>query len=169
MHPRFPLRKRGKKKTKKRFRDEFPFLDRTDCPIELQTLATRKISAYRAYVHLHQQLTQCVTREECADVAGQLILNYIDNRLMWLELDYYRQHNAILGKHPIFDEFKRRQQLLSMKLRDLLERKKQVEMNIWRTKSLIKKGGSPDLQTKRQDRLKAYEAEMADILRLIGD
>lgn len=120
-------------------------------------------------MHLHQQLTKCVTREECAEVAGKLIYNYIDNRLMWMELDYYRQHNAILGKHPIFDEFRRRQQLLSMKLRDLLDRKKQVEMNIWRTKSLIKKGGSPELQSKRQDRLRAYEGELADIKRIIGE
>lgn len=120
-------------------------------------------------MHLHEQLTCCGTREQCAKVAGELIENFIDNRMMWLELDYYKQHKTILGKHPIFNEFKQKRLLLSMSLRDMLARRKQLEMNIWRTKSLIKKGGSPELQTKRRERLKAYEAEMADIVRLIGD
>lgn len=151
-----------------RFRDEFPFLDDIDCPIELQTLATRKISAYRAYVHLHERLLDCQTREECADVAGDLIKSFIDNRMMWLELDYYKQHHAILGKHPIFDEFNRKKRLLSMSLIDLLGRKKQLEMNIWRTKSLFKKGGSPDIQVKRKERLNGYESELANVVRLIG-
>lgn len=88
---------------------------------------------------------------------------------MWLELDYYKQHHTILGKHPIFNEFKQKRLLLSMSLKDMLARKKQLEMNIWRTKSLIKKGGTPELQVKRRERLKGYESEMADVIRLIGE
>ena len=120
-------------------------------------------------MHLHKRLLDCQTREECADVAGDLIKSFIDNRMMWLELDYYKQHHAILGKHPIFNEFKQKRMLLSMSLKDMLARKRQLEMNIWRTKSLIKKGGSPELQVKRRERLKGYESEMADVIRLIGE
>lgn len=162
-------RRRGKKIRKMRFRDEFPFLDRTDCPIELQTLATRKVTAYRAYVRLHRRLTQCQTREECAQTAGQLIASYIDNRLMWEELEYYRRHNSILGRHPVFNEFKRRKELLTMKLRDLLERRRLVEKNLVRNRRLLGKGGNPEVQARRSDRIKAYEAELADINRIIGE
>lgn len=157
-----------KKRTEKRFRTEFPFLDSRDCPVELETLATRKITSYRAYVQLHEQLSQCTTPEECTRCASELVSCFIENRMIWKELTYYRDNGSILGKHPIFDEMKRRKALYTMPIKDLLLRKKQVEMNIWRSKSLIKKGGTEEIQAKREARLRGYLAELEDINRLIG-
>lgn len=88
--------------------------------------------------------------------------------MIWKELTYYRDNGSILGKHPIFDEMKRRKSLYTMPIKDLLLRKKQVEMNIWRSKSLIKKGGTEEIQAKREARLRGYLAELEDINRLIG-
>ena len=135
--------------------------------MELEALASRKFTKYRAYVRLYNKLRDCSTLEQCAKVAGELVDNYIDNRLIWQELHWYQEHGSILGKHPAFAEFRRRRQLNNMPVKALVRRQQQVEMNIWRVKSEMAKGDKPHLDTQRQERLAGYEKERADILRLL--
>lgn len=149
------------------FRTEFPFLDQPGCPIELEALASRKFAKYRAYVRLHQQLRGCADLDECAKTAGELVDNYIDNRLIWQELNWYKEHGTILGKHPAFAEFRRRKRLMKMNVRQLMTRLRQVEMNIWRVKNEMAKGDKPHLNAVRHDRLVGYEKERTDIRRLL--
>ena len=135
--------------------------------MELEALASRKFTKYRAYVRLYNKLRDCSTLEQCAKVAGGLVDNYIDNRLIWQELSWYQEHGSILGKHPAFAEFRRRRQLNEMPVKALVKRQQQVEMNIWRVKNEMAKGDKPHLDTQRQERLAGYEKERADILRLL--
>lgn len=135
--------------------------------MELEALASRKFTKYRAYVRLHRQLRDCTTLEQCAKVAGELVDNYIDNRQIWQELTWYQQHGSILGKHPSFAEFRRRKQLNDMPVKALVKRQQQVEMNIWRVKSELAKGDKPHLDATRRERLAGYEKERADIVRLL--
>ena len=149
------------------FRDEFPFLDKPGCLVELEALASRKFTKYRAYVRLHQKLRDCTDLQQCTEVAGELVDNYIDNRLIWQELNWYKEHGGILGKHPAFAEFRRRKELVRMPVKELMTRLRQVEMNIWRVKSELAKGDKPHLDAIRHERLAGYEKERADILRLL--
>ena len=103
----------------------------------------------------------------CAKVAGELVDNYIDNRLIWQELNWYKEHGSILGKHPAFAEFRRRKKVMQMPVKELMKRLRQVEMNIWRVKSELAKGDKPHLDATRQERLAGYGKERADILRLL--
>lgn len=149
------------------FRDEFPFLNQPGCPVELEALASRKFAKYHAYVRLHEKLRGCADLGECAETAGELVDNYIDNRLIWQELTWYQKHGSLLGKHPAFAEFRRRKELLNMPVKELMTRLRQVEMNIWRVKSELAKGDKPHLDAVRRERLAGYEKERADILRLL--
>ena len=135
--------------------------------MELEALASRKFAKYRAYVRLHELLRDCTDLDGCAKVAGELVDNYIDNRLIWQELNWYKEHGSILGKHPAFAEFRRRRQLNDMSVKQLVKRQQQVEMNIWRVKNELAKGDKPHLDATRQERLAGYEKERADILRLL--
>ena len=135
--------------------------------MELEALASRKFTKYRAYVRLHRQLRDCTTLEQCAKVAGELVDNYIDNRLIWQELHWYQEHGSILGKHPAFAEFRRRRELNGMPIKELMKRLRQVEMNIWRVNNELAKGDKPHLDAQRRERLAGYEKERADILRLL--
>ena len=130
-------------------------------------MASRKFTRYRAYVRLHAGLRDCSTLQQCAKVAGELVENYIDNRLIWAELDWYRQHGTILGRHPIFAEFRKRKKLNGMTVKELIRRLQQVEMNIWRVKNEMEKNDKPHLHSARRERLAGYEKERADILRLL--
>lgn len=135
--------------------------------MELEALASRKFTKYRAYVRLHRQLRDCTSLEDCAKVAGELVDNYIDNRLIWEELTWYKEHGSLLGKHPAFAEFRRRRELNNLPVKELVKRQRQVEMNIWRVKSELAKGDKPHLDATRQERLAGYEKERADIVRLL--
>ena len=135
--------------------------------MELEALASRKFTKYRAYVRLHRQLRDCTSLEDCAKVAGELVDNYIDNRLIWEELTWYKEHGSLLGKHPAFAEFRRRKVLMEMPVKQLMTRLRQVEMNIWRVKSEMAKGDKPHLDATRRERLAGYEKERADIVRLL--
>ena len=135
--------------------------------MELEALASRKFTKYRAYVRLHRQLRDCTSLEDCAKVAGELVDNYIDNRLIWEELTWYKEHGSLLGKHPAFAEFRRRRELNNLPVKELVKRQRQVEMNIWRVKSEMAKGDKPHLDATRRERLAGYEKERADIVRLL--
>ena len=135
--------------------------------MELEALASRKFAKYHAYVRLHELLRDCTDLDGCAKVAGELVDNYIDNRLIWQELNWYKEHGTILGKHPAFAEFRRRRQLNDMSVKQLVKRQQQVEMNIWRVKSEMAKGDKPHLDATRRERLAGYEKERADIVRLL--
>lgn len=151
------------------FREEFPFLNEPDCPAELEALASRKFTKYHAYVDLHKKLRDCTSTKQCAQVSRELINNYLENRMIWDELNYYHQHHSILGKHPIFSAFHKRKELLSLNVKQLMIRQKRLNNNIWRVQDEIKKGDKPHLELERLTRLRAYQSELAEINRLLGD
>lgn len=155
------------RKKQKSFRDEFSFLSEKSCPVELETLASRKFSRYYAYVDLHKRLRDCTSLDECAAVGKELIDNYIDNRQIYDELNYYKKHKSLLGKHPIFQEFSRRRQLLHLSVKELVLRRIKIENNIWRVKNELSKGDKPHLDNERKDRLAGYEAELEEVNRLL--
>ncbi|WP_455759246.1 hypothetical protein [Phocaeicola coprocola] len=151
------------------FRDEFPFLNDPKCPPELEALASRKFARYHNYVNLHKNLRDCTSTEQCAKVSRELINSYLENRMIWEELNYYQQHGSILGKHPIFAAFHRRKELLTLNVKQLMIRQKRLKNNIWRVQDELAKRDKPHLELERLARLQAYQSELAEINRLLGD
>lgn len=151
------------------FRDEFPFLNDPKCPPELEALASRKFARYHNYVNSHKKLRDCTSTEQCAKVSRELINSYLENRMIWEELNYYQQHGSILGKHPIFAAFHRRKELLTLNVKQLLIRQKRLKNNIWRVQDELAKRDKPHLELERLARLQAYQSELAEINRLLGD
>ena len=149
------------------FRDEFPFLDSPDCPYELKALVTDKFSSYYRYKDLHRKLSDCTSLEECASTASELLASYRDNRAIYAELDYYKQHKAVLGKHPVFKHFNNLKELREMSLRDLIEKERKLLHNIWRIESEIAKNDKPSLLEDRKQRLDQKRNELAEVQRLL--
>lgn len=151
------------------FREEFPFLNDPGCPVELEALASRKFSKYHAYVDLHKKLRDCTDLNECASVSREIINNYLENRMIWDELNYYQKHHSILGKHPIFSAFQKRKKLLSLNVKELIVKQRRLQGNIWRVKDELKKGDKPHLELDRRARLAGYEAELEEVNRLLNE
>lgn len=163
--PELPTQKQSGQSS---FREEFPFLNNSDCPIELKALVTDKFSSFYQYRKLHSQLWDCINRQECADLARNILSNYQENRLIYSELDYYKRHGVILGKHPIFKHYNKVAGLRKLSIKELIIRQIQLEHNIWRIESELKKKNKPHLNDERQVRLEQKKAELAEVNRLIS-
>ena len=152
---------------RRRFRDDFPFLRAPDCPPELKIPAADKITAHDRYIRAHERLFDCTTLDECYTTAREAIENFLENRAIFQELDYYREHGSILGKHRIFEYLHRRQQLHALNVVELLAEQRRLRSSIWRINDEIKKGTKPHLQAEREQRRHQKEALLAEVDKLI--
>lgn len=155
--------------TPPKIRDQWPFLDEPDCPVELKALVTQKITSYHKYVKLYPQLRECEDLTQCADVAGRLLQAYLDNQAIFREMEYYQKHRRVLGRHPFFKHFQKIYRLRAMTTRQLMQEEQRTKDNIWRVKSELRKGDKPHLEAKRQAKLQEYELKLQEIKALLGD
>ena len=151
------------------FREMFPFLGDPNCPYELKILAADKITAYRNAVVAHQKLADCTNLDACYITAKTIVENWIENELIFEELQYYGEMKKVLGKHPIFDEMKKIRSLRKAKAKDIFRQRKNLYDNINRIKFEIKRGDKPHLLSEREKRLRKYEHLLAEINRIIDD
>lgn len=91
-----------------KLRDDFPFLNDANCPDELKVLVADKVTAYKAYVKGQSDLVKhtngdlALEEDEAKNLAAKVVENFEKNREIYEELNYYKEHGKILGKHPIF-------------------------------------------------------------------
>src|SRR5690554_3736222 len=157
----------GELNSKVKFRDEWPFLSQADCPPELKILAANKITAYHNYTRSHELLFDCTNQEEQFATVKNLVENFIENREVLREFEYYRQHGHCLGKHRIFAELRALKALRKLSAVELMERKTKLEHNIWRIGDQLKKNKQPHLKVDRERRLQLKKNELAEVERLI--
>lgn len=83
-----------------RFREKYPFLSSPDCPDALKVLVADMITAYYKYKEAHGRLQSFPDEEASATVSEceTVIEEYLRNREISEELEYYREHGTILGK-----------------------------------------------------------------------
>ncbi len=156
-----------KQPARRKFRDDFPCLRDPDCPPELKILAADKITAHDRYIRAHERLFGCATLEECYNTAREAIENFLENRAIYQELDHYREHGAVLGKHRIFEYLRHRQRLRELNVVELLAEQRRLRTAIWRINDEIKKGTKPHLQSERKQRRQQKETLLAEVNDLI--
>lgn len=150
-------------------RETWPFLSDPDCPPELKILAADKITAYTGFAREHAKLFSCSSLEECLATAKKCVNFYCQNRKIFSEFAYYKEHGVILGKHPVFNEMRNRRKLFSMSILEMERRRQNLRDAIWRLGKQLREGERPDLEADRQQLLEAKENELAEIERFIED
>lgn len=148
-------------------REQYPFLDRDDCPQVLKILATDKITCYRRCVEAHERLYGCATLEECYAAARTVIDNFSMNRKIRDELVYYRDNHALLGLHPIFSEMEEMDGLRRLSVAELFAVKKRYEHNLWRLDHRMKSGDKPHLIAAREEKAARYRRLLDEINRIL--
>lgn len=143
-----------------KFRAMYPFLSDKDCPRELKLLATDKMTTYWRCVELHEELFSCHSNQQCLSTAKELVETFIEDQSIKQELEYYKKHGGILGKHRVFAENKRLDSIRRMNIRELIQKEKRLRDNIWRIKSELSKANKPHLQREREIRLRQREEEL---------
>ena len=106
---------------------------------------------------------------ECAEVSGNLMDAYLENRKIYEELKYYQSSGSILGHHPIFKQFKRNREINAMSVKELMKEQRKLNNNIWRVRNEIAKGDKPHLNTERETRLKQMMSDLALINKLLNE
>ena len=159
----------GRIKKTSSYRSDWKFLSQPDCPTELKALAADKISCWQRYTEAHKKLFDCTTLEECHQAAFDLIENFKENRLIHEEFEHYQEQGIILGKHRIWNHYKKFKNLRGMNVIELVKlHEKTLPHKIWRIESEIKKGDKPHLQGEREKRLDEVKGELAEVKRLLG-
>ena len=154
-------------RVQKSFRNEWPFIKEPNCPNELKVLASDKLTTYYRYVEAHDELFDCTNNQECYEVAKIVISNFLQNREIYRELEFYKEHNRVLGKHSIFKELSRLKELRKLPLRELIRRQINIKESIWRASSEIAKRDKPYLDDKREESIRAKTAELSEVERFI--
>ena len=136
-----------------RFREMYSFLSDRDWRI----------------VELHEKIFRCGSVEDCLAVSFELVNTFIEDYRIKQELDYYKNHHGVLGKHRIFESQSRVDKMRKMSVKELIRKEKQLRDNIWRIKSEIAKGDKPYLLHEREQRLKEREKELELVTRMLDE
>ncbi len=159
--------KANQRSEKSKLRDDYPFLRQSDCPTELKVLVADRITAFERYTQAHNRLFDCTSLEECYQTAFEVVSNYIENRSIYAELEHYKEHKAILGRHRIFKHLKQLKQLQSLSILELITQQRRLRSAIWRIDDEIKKGTKPHLLTERMQRKNSKATLLAEIDKFI--
>lgn len=146
-----------------KFREEYPFLGDADCPDKLKILAADKITAHNNYVEARAQLKALykagASAEELFKQAQAAVDNFKTNLEIWDELNYYNEHKAILGKHPIFADEMLNEKLDSMSEEKLKARKKNLASYISKDTKKLSKIEDPEKKKAAEAKIKEWKEE----------
>ena len=156
-----------RKLDKIKLREQFPFLNDVNCPNELKILVSDKITHYYNYCEAHPKLTISSSEGDIFNASSDTVENWLLNRLIYKEFEYYQKNKKLLMKHPIFKLIKRESEIVSMTVADIFKLHSQLKMNIWRNKKWIEEEPGSEFTGERIERLKNYEFELNIVLRLL--
>lgn len=132
-----------------RFREKYPFLNSPDCPDVLKILVADMFTAYGNYKAAHARL-QVLGDADAATAAADcetVVTEYLKNREIWDELEYYRENGAILGKAAKFREMEATEDLSKISDVDLMGQLRSAGVQESKAKKAVEESrakGSPN-------------------------
>lgn len=133
------------------------------CPAELKILVADMLTAYDNYRRDHDLLHQAGTKEEISSLSASVVENYLENRSIWEELAHYKRTGSILGTHRIFDWMKTMQQIRSMRVPDLVNKKTRLENNLIRARLALRREPDHARTNDRKQRIAMMEKELSEV------
>lgn len=138
-----------------RFREEFPFLRQPDCPDELKVLVADMFSAYDLYRESHRMLVETpddVATGETYLWAKTAVENFLENRQMWEELEYYKNNGEILGKAQAMRQAREKQEISSLTDLELSKQLGNAKSNISKGKNELEKAPDEEKRAKAMEK-----------------
>lgn len=123
-----------------RFREKFTFLNDADCPDILKILVADMFTAYAKYKEAHARLAAMpddADTIETARLSEEVVENFVTDREIWEELEYYQEHHEILGKYEKVKALQVRQELTAMSDVDLMKKRQSASAQISKQKKII--------------------------------
>jgi hypothetical protein len=151
-----------------RYREEFPFLNDPDCPPELKILISDRITSYYNYKSANRRIFTATSEEELFKASRDTVENWLENKLIWRELNHYKEKKEILGAHPIFAWMQRSTEIRSMRIGQLVELKENLRINLVKNKKKIRTEKDNPSNGKRVKRVEQMEKEFIEVNRLLN-
>ena len=122
-----------------RFREQFPFLNQPDCPDSLKILVADMFTSFGNYKNALDKLYTLGDKEseEAAGLCETVVEEYLKNREIWEELEYYKEHGRILGKAAKFRELEKADELAKLSDVELVNKRRSAEVNISKRKKAL--------------------------------
>lgn len=120
-----------------RFREKYKFLNDPACPDVLKILVADMFTAYHQYKQAFADLQKLPDNADAAQAlesCGQLVENYLCNREIWDELEYYRENGTILGKAAKFREIETAEDLAELSDVELMKKIQSARANVSKNK-----------------------------------
>lgn len=147
-----------------KLRDEFPFLNDADCPDEFKILVADKFTAYYNFVEGREELKALValgaSNDDLFEIASKTVKEFKLNLDIYDELNYYKEHKQILGKHPIFAEKMLEEAVNAMGTVELTKRQKNLRSYISRDQKTFDKMDDGEAKDQFGEKLQAWKDEL---------
>lgn len=151
-----------------RLRSEFPFLNDKSCPDELKILVSDMLTCHDTYVADHKKMFEVTNHEEMQEIAASVVENYIENKEIWDELNYFKEHGKILGKHKIFSQKDRVAEIKTMSTPDLIKLRENLESRKSRNASKVKEEPNHKNTAERMAAVETCEFELSIVNSILG-
>ena len=138
------------------FRKRFPFLNDPKCPDVLKVLVADMFTAYGKMRDAHQQLTQVPDDKMAPELTETVLDNFLEDRAIMAELEYYRDTGQLLGKHPKVAAQGKTDEISSMSDFDLAKALKNAMSNVSKASLAIQR--NPDKIEENKARLAKWTA-----------
>ena len=125
-------------------------------------------AAHEAFLQSRDSLFTEKDKSTIETLSRSTVQNYLLNRSIWDELNYYKEHGEILGKHPIFSWMRRVEDIRRMKIGDLVGLKIRLENNLVRNRAILRKEPDSVETARRKERITHMEQELIEVNRLLN-
>ena len=126
------------------------------------------LTAYDAYKDAHKSLFDATAFEQIHQASRDTVENYLENRRIWDELNYYKLNGSLLAKHPIFGWMKRLDEIRQMPIGVLVNLKIRIENNLVRNRATVRRDPKHLLTSVRLGRIAKMEQELTEVDRLLN-
>jgi len=147
-----------------RFREDFPFLNAPDCPDELKVLVADMFRAYDVFREAHEKLVNMpdnASFDEAFKASQTAVENYLDNREMWDELEYYKEKGEILGKAECLKSLMEKKEISALSDLDLTKQISNSRSNISKAKASLQAAENDEDKAKAETNLSKWETRKA--------
>lgn len=140
-------------KTGLKLHEEYPFLAEESTPMEIKALVQDKFNAWRNFATNHAALVEGLeenqAQEEIYNLANSAVENFQLNADIKKELDFYKEQNKVLGKHPALNNLRIAQEINDLKEAELVEMKISAQKNASKARKEIDNKGTNESREKR--------------------
>lgn len=147
-----------------KIREEYPFLNQPDCPDVLKVLTADLFSAYYRYRDAYAELQQMPDNADAvktAELAETVVENYLTNKELWAELDYYKEHGEILGKSEAVKKLLQKEDVESLSDIELTTKLSNARANLSKAKKNLETAENEDKREKAMALLDKWENTVA--------